>query len=1595
MSDTLTSSRFIRSVGLSIEDEGLRFSHDYGEVFFPWQSISHAFSVLLKKKATVNLPLFIFTGEDARAIYYIDGNTMALKMVKTAEHADDYSIPSVPQSIADARRSKEEDFKKIIRDICAHFSTTYIDKPLIAYLKGNRFFLPEFTTLKDIADYVTRIKDSVTGENLKGAQVLEEEADLKEVETPREERKEWTPGSVIEDVYTVQEVLRGGMGTVYIVFDSQNVDFYALKTFQEAYLWDEKVVRQFIKEAEIWVNLERHPHIVQAQKVKLIEGKPYLFLEYITGTDLGRLLDRKPLTLGQSLEFAIQFCEGMDYAFRKLGLIHRDIKPANCMITREGVLKITDFGLGKLRTEQQSPGGQVMITGKTPVSRSFSATMGMAGTLPFMAPELFSEEGEAGIKSDIYAFGIVLYMMLIGSNPFNSDSPSKILSNHISLQPDSPRSLKSEVPLELSELVMKCLNKEPDERYESFEDIRKELQIIYRAATGGDYIPLVVEDTFSEDDWLNKGLSLDSLGRFNEAVLTFDRVLSLHPGSIKALIYKGRSLLNSGKAREALSCMGKGMKLAPENWELWFYSGESLWKLNDTGRALPCFDRALELAGQDSVILGRKGKLLYELDRHSDALACYDAALSLNPRAADIWSEKGNLLISMGQSEAAIDCINQSLEINPRSRDALYNQGRALLSLGFFSKAISGLEKCLAIDRDFADAWLIMGDCHREYGNNDEALNSYRRALEIRPGSLEPYLRCIELEKETGDFEEARELIEKALSIEPTNPRLHLERAYILFRLGYLDAARDLCEQMRAGEGDNDEAKLLNSAISRWLYERDALFERIFATPPLSVSISYSNFNDLLSIFCDPDAALAYLRKSDGYAYLRACIYFVQGRNEDALQNIEVARARNDNVEGLTRLRKLVDEQALRETQPAPQKRGFFGTLFKKPEPCPETEKENVARTAEEMLLLGLCRMREGHYSDARDRFRNALELDPAYHSCRFFIGKAYDLEGKHLKAFYNYDDFSQHVPQSLGFWKVRLATSSISNPLEAEAIYHRWIGGFRDDWDSWTSYFLYLAENDYSEKIFLLASGLLDSSFTDWKNHESSSQYWNMKGILRLFLRRFKEAEVAFSRSLEIKPGDVTALLGIGKSLEGMKRRKEAIEHFKQIIGKDEESLKGNEVDYEDAFVGASYLLASLHTDEKFYEKALVLVERALTKYPDSLLLKFKKAHILACAGKLQEFVNYCSQISISQSQFTAIRVLRSANLAENHKLDDATAEMLSMLSVGTINLVVLKNLGYTYIQSMNPGKALPAFEKMQSIYTMDFEVWMGKGMASYLLRDLDDAGESFDRALEVDPVNADLCQFMAAVKFHRGELTECRKYLERALAFRSHFAQGWSNMAVFHCQTGDYIQAQECTDRALRIDSELCSAWLCRAQCQWKTENMQEAIKSVQKALSIAPQNPRAWILHGALEFYAGTLDISFQSFDRAVHFDKQNCVAWSNRALVSLHMKNMPEARRSIDRALALNARHFGALVARYIFERGFSAAISEDAYLTPAREADPERFKEWMDEFHRTGDPLAPLKPLESTDDPFTLPYARSTGIIEPLQLMNYPGARQVN
>jgi hypothetical protein len=252
---------------------------------------------------------------------------------------------------------------------------------------------------------------------------------------------DWQLGQRIAFRWDVRNVLRGGMGVVYIVYDHFWHEAYAAKTFLDSvFALNPEIETRFVTEVRTWIDLEKHDNVVQAKFVEIIGGKPYVFVEYVEGGSLSSWIGTSRLRkdLPQILRFAIQFCDGMNHIVAKGIQAHRDIKPQNCLVTQDGVLKITDFGLAKIFHDvavESSENDVSNVGGDLRLSRTGIAL----GTCTHMAPEQFLDSKHVDIRTDVYSFGVMLFQMLTEGLPFTGKTWSEFAAAHINAPPAGRR----------------------------------------------------------------------------------------------------------------------------------------------------------------------------------------------------------------------------------------------------------------------------------------------------------------------------------------------------------------------------------------------------------------------------------------------------------------------------------------------------------------------------------------------------------------------------------------------------------------------------------------------------------------------------------------------------------------------------------------------------------------------------------------------------------------------------------------------------------------------------------------------------------------------------------------------------------------------------------------------------------------------------------------------------------------------------------------------------------------------------------------------------------------------------------------------------
>lgn len=258
--------------------------------------------------------------------------------------------------------------------------------------------------------------------------------------------------------YQLQQVLgKGGMADVYKARDLMLERPVAIKVLRQDYSREPGFQERFRHEAKAAANLS-HPNIVTVYDFGFDQDYLYIVMEFIPGTDLKTMMrNRGQFTLDEAIPLAVQACAGVGYAHRS-GLVHCDVKPHNMLVSPDGRLKVTDFGIARALSSIHPDEQNDVVWG---------------------SPLYFSPEQAAGLApspaSDVYSLGIVLYEMLTGRLPFNSEDPNELARMHREVSPIPPRQFNPSIPATLDQIILKILSKEPSSRYRTADQLGRVL----------------------------------------------------------------------------------------------------------------------------------------------------------------------------------------------------------------------------------------------------------------------------------------------------------------------------------------------------------------------------------------------------------------------------------------------------------------------------------------------------------------------------------------------------------------------------------------------------------------------------------------------------------------------------------------------------------------------------------------------------------------------------------------------------------------------------------------------------------------------------------------------------------------------------------------------------------------------------------------------------------------------------------------------------------------------------------------------------------------------------------------------------------------
>lgn len=418
---------------------------------------------------------------------------------------------------------------------------------------------------------------------------------------------QWRVGDVILDLYEVVSKLgEGASAHVYRVYHRQWDMDLAVKSPRAAMLVSAGGIENFIREAETWVQLGLHPHIVSCYYVRRLGGIPRLFSEFVSEGTLDDWIRSRRLyregspgdALERIIDIAVQTARGLSYAHSR-GLIHQDIKSSNIMLTPEGEAKVTDFGLAKaFLTAETLPdtdgSNRVTCGGMTPAYGSPEQAEIVRKAMQGIAPE---KRGKLTLHTDIWSFAVVVLEMFSGGILWRfGEKADSALKDHLSA--DSRQGMPR-MPASLADLLCRCLSRPPHDRPESMNRVADELADIYRRVCGRTYKRAVPKtDDVQGDSLNNRAVSLMDIGRAAEAEALWKRALTLHPYHPESTYNCGLHLWRSGRLTDIdLAREMQEMRRGAQEWQNNYLTGLFLLERGDYEAALRLLAPVAEAAG--------------------------------------------------------------------------------------------------------------------------------------------------------------------------------------------------------------------------------------------------------------------------------------------------------------------------------------------------------------------------------------------------------------------------------------------------------------------------------------------------------------------------------------------------------------------------------------------------------------------------------------------------------------------------------------------------------------------------------------------------------------------------------------------------------------------------------------------------------------------------------------------------------------------------------------------------------------------------------------------------------------------------------------
>jgi eukaryotic-like serine/threonine-protein kinase len=795
-------------------------------------------------------------------------------------------------------------------------------------------------------------------------------------------------GSGLGRYHIIRLLGSGGMGHVYHAWDGELGEAVALKVIRGEFLSSEDAEARFKRELSV-ARQVTHKNVIRIFDLGQVEGIKYISMQFVDGSDLSSLLKAGPIPLDRCLDIVLQLCAGLGAAHQK-GIVHRDLKPANIMVDKSNNVYLMDFGLARSVEATQ-----------------YTSTGAMIGTFEYMSPEQAMGKN-VDHRSDIFTLGIVLYELFTGERPYQGDTPMSRLSARLHEPAPNPRVKHPELPGYIAAIILRCLERDVDQRYQSCEAVAADLtaqraaampwHVRIRSAKFKKHAAVAAVSIAL----LGGGYAVVNVARRSAPATTANQQPAGPTVSMAILPFKnasgdsGLDWLGRSMAQMLLNDVGNSSYLRTVSSDRLHQILDDLHLLSETNFDTNALKRIAEFANADSVIHGQYSKVgeqiridaIYEDFKKGQTLPLKVEALNENDLLKAVDQLAQSIQRGITSSPDTLKEL-QAKAFKPSSTSVqairYYNEGHQLVREGNNAEALKQFEESVKQDPNFALAYSGLAQAYAALGQDNEAEQASRRATEIAQNlpAQERYLISAVHAKILNDNAKAIESYENLVKAFPEDFDHHFALAGLYENAGSFDKARAEYNKVLSADPKHFEALFGLGRVEIQLNNPQG-------------ALDYLNNAQSVAIRLENDEAKGKILHAIGVAYMRMNKY------DDALRYYQDALTTRTKVGQKGAIASTINQIAQVENRmgKADSALSHYNDALKL-----FREVGDKSDTAAVLLNLGSFHMERAKYDDALKFLKESLpiqqELGNAKNEalCLNNIGGAYLAKGQFQDA--------------------------------------------------------------------------------------------------------------------------------------------------------------------------------------------------------------------------------------------------------------------------------------------------------------------------------------------------------------------------------------------------------------------------------------------------------------------------------------------------------------------------------------------------------------------------------------------------------------------